>query len=122
MYFSCYFKQKTAYELRISDWSSDVCSSDLQGDWPALQKPNEIVLPVQRGETQCADRHHACTNLVCRPLDQDRTKGGVQQRFHGAIALRREGCYVRQFLRFHGSAGISAASAGLSVSCANEKQ
>src|SRR3546814_8113879 len=26
-----FFKQKTAYELRISDWSSDVCSSDLLG-------------------------------------------------------------------------------------------
>src|SRR3546814_7445013 len=26
------FKQKTAYEMRISDWSSDVCSSDLQDD------------------------------------------------------------------------------------------
>src|SRR3546814_6935995 len=26
----CFFKQKTAYEMRISDWSSDVCSSDLQ--------------------------------------------------------------------------------------------
>src|SRR3546814_8239668 len=26
-----FFKQKTAYELRISDWSSDVCSSDLTG-------------------------------------------------------------------------------------------
>src|SRR3546814_10600650 len=26
------FKQKTAYEMRISDWSSDVCSSDLPGD------------------------------------------------------------------------------------------
>src|SRR3546814_4031843 len=25
----CFFKQKTAYEIRISDWSSDVCSSDL---------------------------------------------------------------------------------------------
>src|SRR3546814_15547094 len=25
----CFFKQKTAYELRISDWSTDVCSSDL---------------------------------------------------------------------------------------------
>src|SRR3546814_5320328 len=25
----CFIKQKTAYELRISDWSSDVCSSDL---------------------------------------------------------------------------------------------
>src|SRR3546814_2447029 len=27
--YSFFFKQKTAYELRISDWSSDVCSSDL---------------------------------------------------------------------------------------------
>src|SRR3546814_3704985 len=28
---SCFFfKQKTAYEMRISDWSSDVCSSDLR--------------------------------------------------------------------------------------------
>src|SRR3546814_2453369 len=26
-----FFKQKTAYEMRISDWSSDVCSSDLLG-------------------------------------------------------------------------------------------
>src|SRR3546814_13612684 len=30
-YFCFFFKQKTAYEMRISDWSSDVCSSDLQG-------------------------------------------------------------------------------------------
>src|SRR3546814_5823284 len=29
-----FFKQKTAYEMRISDWSSDVCSSDLN---PALR-------------------------------------------------------------------------------------
>src|SRR3546814_4712280 len=30
--FGCFFffKQKTAYEMRISDWSSDVCSSDLK--------------------------------------------------------------------------------------------
>src|SRR3546814_10944454 len=30
MYDCFFFKQKTAYELRISDWSSDVCSSDLE--------------------------------------------------------------------------------------------
>src|SRR3546814_13406300 len=32
------FKQKTAYEMRISDWSSDVCSSDLEGmpAWASL--------------------------------------------------------------------------------------
>src|SRR3546814_17368173 len=34
--FVCFFfKQKTAYEMRISDWSSDVCSSDL-GAQPSL--------------------------------------------------------------------------------------
>src|SRR3546814_6855779 len=31
-YFFFFFKQKTAYEMRISDWSSDVCSSDLGAD------------------------------------------------------------------------------------------
>src|SRR3546814_3626438 len=32
-----FFKQKTAYELRISDWSSDVCSSDLAAAQRLLQ-------------------------------------------------------------------------------------
>src|SRR3546814_14005775 len=31
-----FFKQKTAYELRISDWSSDVCSSDLGAYQPVI--------------------------------------------------------------------------------------
>src|SRR3546814_7053518 len=31
-FFFFFFKQKTAYEMRISDWSSDVCSSDLHAD------------------------------------------------------------------------------------------
>src|SRR3546814_5859557 len=30
VYLFFFFKQKTAYEMRISDWSSDVCSSDLK--------------------------------------------------------------------------------------------
>src|SRR3546814_5309233 len=32
MFIFFFFKQKTAYEMRISDWSSDVCSSDLHSD------------------------------------------------------------------------------------------
>src|SRR3546814_12289010 len=50
-----FFKQKTAYEMRISDWSSDVCASDLpgqrqlhQGRRPALRRepaPARRVLP-----------------------------------------------------------------------------
>src|SRR3546814_11449584 len=35
-----FFKQKTAYDMRISDWSSDVCSSDLL---PVLDKNGEVV-------------------------------------------------------------------------------
>src|SRR3546814_19566347 len=35
-----FFKQKTAYEMRISDWSSDVCSSDLEG---LAHRPREGV-------------------------------------------------------------------------------
>src|SRR3546814_9011382 len=33
-FFFFFFKQKTAYEMRISDWSSDVCSSDLPAQLP----------------------------------------------------------------------------------------
>src|SRR3546814_6661213 len=40
--FFFFFKQKTAYEMRISDWSSDVCSSDLLDDlkqaWQSLDR------------------------------------------------------------------------------------
>src|SRR3546814_10095903 len=38
-----FFKQKTAYEMRISDWSSDVCSSDLY----AASDDEARVLPIQ---------------------------------------------------------------------------
>src|SRR3546814_5934926 len=50
-----FFKQKTAYEMRISDWSSDVCSSDLlstqhaeEVDHATLKEAviEEIVKPV----------------------------------------------------------------------------
>src|SRR3546814_1887412 len=37
-----FFKQKTAYEMRISDWSSDVCSSDL----PELLQHAGLVQPL----------------------------------------------------------------------------
>src|SRR3546814_7250579 len=37
LYLFVFFKQKTAYDMRISDWSSDVCSSDLQQEDRALR-------------------------------------------------------------------------------------
>src|SRR3546814_2629365 len=46
-----FYKQKTAYELRISDWSTDVCSSDLEpleGDHPHA----EVVSPLDEPEIE----------------------------------------------------------------------
>src|SRR3546814_7870487 len=42
-----YFKQKTAYEMRISDWSSDVCSSDLAEVAQRIRKDREGQLQRQ---------------------------------------------------------------------------
>src|SRR3546814_4561105 len=42
VYFFFFFKQKTAYEMRISDWSSDVCSSDLPDDKLGTTDDKEI--------------------------------------------------------------------------------
>src|SRR3546814_1765157 len=55
-----FFKQKTAYEMRISDWSSDVCSSDLLAigivfelggdDRPLSREEQELVILAQRAD------------------------------------------------------------------------
>src|SRR3546814_3033006 len=48
-----FFKQKTAYEMRISDWSSDVCSSDLPlGTITAMQgvRPDQFTLAQVDGD------------------------------------------------------------------------
>src|SRR3546814_7521393 len=46
-----FFKQKTAYEMRISDWSSDVCSSDLPdaGSHCGHLEADLVQLPVLPG-------------------------------------------------------------------------
>src|SRR3546814_9238298 len=54
-----FFKQKTAYELRISDWSSDVCSSDLGGhDVPTdkIRARYERLWPLVAAARELADR------------------------------------------------------------------
>src|SRR3546814_11095024 len=51
-----FFKQKTAYEMRISDWSSDVCSSDL-------------ALPADRAAAAFAINDAALAEVIGRHLD-----------------------------------------------------
>src|SRR3546814_5449420 len=55
-----FFKQKTAYEMRISDWSSDVCSSDLQegldrGGYFRLDYAGDFVEATFGGELRVGD-------------------------------------------------------------------
>src|SRR3546814_317360 len=55
-----FFKQKTAYELRISDWSSDVCSSDLERSAQPI-----IGRLVSRGlSDEHADRHYVIVDAI----------------------------------------------------------
>src|SRR3546814_16719460 len=55
-----FFKQTTAYELRISDWSSDVCSSDLgaggAGGRPARQHDRQYEEPADRDDRPAAEK------------------------------------------------------------------
>src|SRR3546814_15891459 len=45
-----FFKQKTAYEMRISDWSSDVCSSDLADNQYEGQDVPKLTSPILAGQ------------------------------------------------------------------------
>src|SRR3546814_1347283 len=58
-----FFKQKTAYEMRISDWSSDVCSSDLV----ASESGSVVVVFQERSMADKIDRqltHRAAARSV----------------------------------------------------------
>src|SRR3546814_10757043 len=65
-----FFKQKTAYEMRISDWSSDVCSSDLAGGAgfraPSLRAAHELSLRLLLRAGLCAaDRAALGALCIC---------------------------------------------------------
>src|SRR3546814_10359854 len=74
LFFFC--KQKTAYEMRISDWSSDVCSSDLVTTAPGstlLNRPRPTLRrksqqPINEGS---AKKHGGSlpVDVKCRPGD-----------------------------------------------------
>src|SRR3546814_6865971 len=79
MFVVFFFKQKTAYEMRISDWSSDVCSSDLAGD-----------LHVGGAELVGHQVEHVCDQAV----DLDRPPVGRPLARHGEKGLHDLGAAV----------------------------
>src|SRR3546814_6609616 len=75
-----FFKQKTAYEMRISDWSSDVCSSDLL-DLPSPVYHHHPLITDASGR-RLAKRDHAATLADLRNAGADpaRLLAGLRSR------------------------------------------
>src|SRR3546814_7141513 len=93
-----FFKQKTAYEMRISDWSSDVCSSDLG----IARRGQEDLERARRadGRDQVADRGHAVAQAQPAGRDGERAvvRGDAQvaaQRDVQAAGIGRASCRER---------------------------
>src|SRR3546814_5195745 len=67
-----FFKQKTAYEMRISDWSSDVCSSDLLAEEHLRDNPSRwyltgFIAPSDESEEIEVDPIEGQDNLALEP-------------------------------------------------------
>src|SRR3546814_7946230 len=94
--FFFFFKQKTAYEMRISDWSSDVCSSDLiflerkgpRVAEPAREHGRRRLMP-RRGE-QIGGRAGAAVEEFIAAADREIGVGAVEG--IGRASCRERGC------------------------------
>src|SRR3546814_4674018 len=64
-----FFKQKTAYEMRISDWSSDVCSSDLLPIFQGGKLRAEHAGATARLDEAVADYNNAILTAVREAAD-----------------------------------------------------
>src|SRR3546814_5780086 len=89
------FKQKTAYEMRISDWSSDVCSSDLSGMTQHIYLPsstsgvNKTSLAVYRQDIEAGN-----------PGNKSLTWNGLQSQTSGtAVSIRSVGLDRKSVVR-----------------------
>src|SRR3546814_9417999 len=83
--FVFFFKQKTAYEMRISDWSSDVCSSDLA----ILRVDDEFRITFVRAD-DLIDPGGAialCRLVIERQIIFDRDRGVLELQVTGLILL-----------------------------------
>src|SRR3546814_17086255 len=91
-----FFKQKTAYEMRISDWSSDVCSSDLQCRWQArAPSPSLPVCAISSlGKPSVEIERLQPLPLVIQFWGQVFERRGEHNCLYGALLVQRNLCFV----------------------------
>src|SRR3546814_4749831 len=87
--FFFFFKQKTAYEMRISDWSSDVCSSDLH-TMCKLRIPRHRVGTTDSGEKSLP------VHVIVNQHAEITVTGPVRPPTHGQQAAKTSGNYRRE--------------------------
>src|SRR3546814_19468052 len=80
-----FFKQKTAYELRISDWSSDVCSSDLKFGADGVHVGQEDETYAEARRILGADRIVGVTCHASRHLAMEAAEAGADSVALGAF-------------------------------------
>src|SRR3546814_2569877 len=92
-FFCCFFffKQKTAYEMRISDWSSDVCSSDL-GDAAGLACL--LLYPAARGCRMTAAQNAKLRTAQAKKIREFVTPEGVDLQLRIASSGLRLGALI----------------------------
>src|SRR3546814_1093985 len=95
-----FFKQKTAYEMRISDWSSDVCSSDLVGQQRAF--------PCQ-AEQLVARRDQRIMALAAVVLEVERVAAGDAKLGHRRGREHEDGGVLDLAHRGHAATEIGRA-------------
>src|SRR3546814_19108414 len=91
IWFVLFCQQKTAYEMRISDWSSDVCSSDLSG----LEKERTRLIAADKGAAPGAaptpkpsgDSVDALHALILHQLDEDQAQDIISIPLAGKSSL-----------------------------------
>src|SRR3546814_19672663 len=98
-----FFKQKTAYEMRISDWSSDVCSSDLVLDGQAVAGRENAgagaaqeALHPYAGQFARRRREPDVELLVRHPLPHRRGTAGLELNGDAGMCLAKGRDHTRQ--------------------------
>src|SRR3546814_10546388 len=100
----CFFKQKTSYDMRISDWSSDVCSSDLVAEAAVVGFPHDIkgqgiyaYVTLNVGVAADDDLRKTLAQWVRKEIGPIATPDAIQ--FAPGLPKTRSGKIMRRILR-----------------------
>src|SRR3546814_17049432 len=122
-FFFFFFKQKTAYEMRISDWSSDVCSSDLTIAGALALPDSALPKPPPKQETlngigplmdllkvmlklRC-EEHDVAQKLVASRADLEQSATSAEADVMAPRGCRAEGFGPEALLLQHGTLALT---------------